>query len=275
MYFAPISSLNLQPVVSVRGVDRAEDVELDAVLLQQLHAAGYFVEGRPAAGVLAVRVVQFARAIQADPDQEVVLAKEAAPLRVEQRPVRLDGVLEPKPGPLQLPLQLDRTAEEVEPHESGLPALPGDGHLRAHLRLRELLDIGTEDIVLHAELAAGVEAGLLEEEAIIAAQVTCRARGLREQMEVEWRRHQTSSPASSSGPSAYRSVHQADNALYRLDDTEDDELENEELLHGRLCPLSWRRIPLRTVPHSVPSLPQRRLIKPQRAFCPRTRSARI
>ena len=65
-------AVDFQRIVGVDAVDGGQDVVLDAMLLQQAQAAHHLVEGGRAALVHAVDVVQFARAIDADADEEVV-----------------------------------------------------------------------------------------------------------------------------------------------------------------------------------------------------------
>ena len=75
-------------------------------------------------------------------------------------------------------LDLERAAEEVEPHQRGLAALPRERHERHLLRRDRLADERLGDLIGHALVAAGVERRLLEEEAVVAAQVAARPGGL-------------------------------------------------------------------------------------------------
>ena len=73
---------------------------------------------------------------------------------------------------------LERPAEEVESHERRLAALPRQGHEGHLLALNRLPDECLGDLVGHALVASGVERRLLQEEAVVAAQVTARPSGL-------------------------------------------------------------------------------------------------
>ena len=100
--------------------------------------AHHFVERSGAALVDAVGVVQFARAVEAQPDEVVVLLEELAPLVVQQRSVRLHGVLERHAGLLVLFLDSDGAPEEVDAHDGRLATLPSDGDLATPMRLDQL-----------------------------------------------------------------------------------------------------------------------------------------
>ena len=126
--------------------------------------------------VVPVRVVQLARPVDAQPHEVVVLGEELGPLVVEEHAVGLERALDGHAGGHVRVLDRACPPEEVEAHERRLSALPGDGHVRDPLRLDGLRDVGLHDLVGHAEVAARIEALLLEEEAVVAAQVAARAR---------------------------------------------------------------------------------------------------
>ena len=69
-------SIHLQRVVCVGGMDAAQDVDVDAVPVL-IRAAHHIVECSGAAFVDAIVIVEFARAIQAQSDQEFVPLKKA------------------------------------------------------------------------------------------------------------------------------------------------------------------------------------------------------
>ena len=77
-----------------------------------------------------------------------------------------------------LALDLEGAAEEVESHERGLAALPCERHERHPLRLDRLAHERVHDLVGHLGIAAGIEGGLLKEEAVVAAQIAARPGGL-------------------------------------------------------------------------------------------------
>ena len=93
---------------------------------EHVQAAHHVVEGRLPTLVHAVRVVDLARAVDGDPDEEVVLRQEHAPLVGQERPVGLERVQDLLARLPELIDELDGAAEEVESHERRLAALPGE-----------------------------------------------------------------------------------------------------------------------------------------------------
>ncbi len=171
----------------VRGVDGAEHVVGDVVRDEELVAAHDLVEGGSTLLVDPVAVVELAGTVDAETDQEPVIVEQLAPLVGEQRAVRLDGVVHLLAGlPVALG-ELDGATEEVDAHEGGLAALPGDGHLGRGLRFDDLPHVGVEQLVGHAEPVPGVERLLRQEEAVLAVEVADRARRLGENVEVRRR----------------------------------------------------------------------------------------
>ena len=144
-----------------------------------------------AALVDAVRVVQRGRSVDADPDEELVLGEQLAPLVGEQRAVGLDGVLHGLVGPAVLLDEGQGAAEEVDAHQRRLAALPRDRDLRAGLRLEQLADVGVEHLVGHAEPVARIQRLLRQEEAVLAVEVADRARRLGQHVEDRRRRQRT------------------------------------------------------------------------------------
>jgi hypothetical protein len=89
----PEEAVDLASVVGVGGVDRRQGVPLDPGFLKEGEPTHDLVERTRAALVDAVGVVELLRAVDREPDQEVVLFEEGGPLVVEQRAVGLDGVV--------------------------------------------------------------------------------------------------------------------------------------------------------------------------------------
>ena len=109
------------------GVHRGQHVELDAVLCISLAPRITLSNVGASALVHAIGIVHLARAVQAQPDQELVGSEELAPLVVEQHAVGLDRVARIViPGRWYFALDLDRPAEKFESHQGGFAALPGD-----------------------------------------------------------------------------------------------------------------------------------------------------
>ena len=110
------------------------------------------IEGALAASVAPIGVVQFARAVDAQADQEVVFLEEGAPVVVEQQAVGLESVLHRLAGPAVFLDQFDGALEELELHQRRLAALPGDGHLGRAMRFQQLADVGLERGLRHPVL---------------------------------------------------------------------------------------------------------------------------
>ena len=170
-------------MVLVGGVDRGEGVPLHAVLAQLREPAHDLVERGLAGLVAAVGVVQLARAVDAEADEEAVLGEEPRPVAVDLGAVGLDGVPHRHAGRRVALAQLHGAAEELEPHQRGLAALPGDLDLGRAVRLDELADVELERLVAHARLRVRVQELLLEEEAVGAVEVARRAGRLGQQVE--------------------------------------------------------------------------------------------
>ncbi|HEY5661766.1 MAG TPA: hypothetical protein VIR59_13350 [Gaiellaceae bacterium] len=128
-------AVDVVSVLGVRGVDRRQRVPLDTGVREIAEAAHDLIERAFVALVDAVRIVQLPLPVDREPDQEVVLLEERGPLLVEKRPVRLQRVRRPLARLQVLLRQLDRAAEEVEPHQRRLAALPRDRHLQGRTRV--------------------------------------------------------------------------------------------------------------------------------------------
>ena len=129
-------------LVAVRRVQRGQHVPLHAVALEHIKSADHAIEGRLAALAHAVGVVNLPRAVDRDPDEELVLLQKRSPLVIEQRTVRLQRVQDPLPRLRVLLLQLDRAAEELQAHDRRLATLPRDHDLRSpRVPIEELADI--------------------------------------------------------------------------------------------------------------------------------------
>ena len=145
------------PVVLVGGVDRAQDIEFDAVPLQcppTLHDA---IERASLAAVDPVRIVEFARPIDAQTDQKIVLLEEGAPFVIQKDAVGLKGMLHDLICPPVFFHELDRVAEELDLHQRRLSALPRHRDLGRPMRLEQLTDVGLERRRRHAVLLVRVE----------------------------------------------------------------------------------------------------------------------
>ncbi len=86
--------VNFNRVGNVVRADDRQRVELGAEAFQALHAVENEVETRRSRAHRASRVVEFARAVDAQPDEEVIVGEECRPIVVEQRAVGLKGIFD-------------------------------------------------------------------------------------------------------------------------------------------------------------------------------------
>jgi len=123
-------------------MDRAKDIDVHCAAAQRFPALHDPRERALPALVHAVGVVERLRSVHAQADEEVVLPEEGGPFVVEPGAVGLDGVQDALAGLAVLRSQLDDAAEEVQPHQRRLAALPRDIDLgRSLLRLQQLPDV--------------------------------------------------------------------------------------------------------------------------------------
>ncbi|CAB3796183.1 hypothetical protein LMG28138_04015 [Pararobbsia alpina] len=100
----------------VGGVDRAEDIELNAMLAQLLPPAHDQIEGALRMAIDAKGVVKFTRTINTQAHEKVVLLEELAPFVVEKNAVGLKSVLHNLSRPAVLFDEFDRVPEEFDLH---------------------------------------------------------------------------------------------------------------------------------------------------------------
>ena len=129
--------------------------------------------------VAAVGVMQIRRAVNADPDGEVVLGKKAAPPLVKQRAVRLQVVdAAPAFGQVAV-LESHHLPEELDTGERRLPAVPAEVHHRTRAGRDERGDVCLEHLASHPERLPGrEECRLLEVVAVAAFEVADRSHWL-------------------------------------------------------------------------------------------------
>ena len=129
-------------------VDDGERVEFDSVLFQHVEAGHDAIEGRLVAFVYAIAIVEVARAVNGQADEEAVLREKFAPFVIEKHTVRLEGIFDLLAVGV-FPLERDDTAKEIDAEQCGLAALPGEVDRLRLLRFDVLTDVGFEDIVRH------------------------------------------------------------------------------------------------------------------------------
>ena len=174
-------------MVLVRRVHRAQDVEFHVVLGEQLEAPQHPFRRGVSPFVDPIAVVELGGPVDADADQEPMLGEQLAPGIVQKRAVGLDGVLDPLARPAVTLGQLERPAEELQPHERGLAALPRDRDLGGRgVGLEELAHVGLEQLIGHSKAIAGIERLLGQEEAVLAIEIANRSGRLGQDVEFPW-----------------------------------------------------------------------------------------
>ncbi len=153
------------------------------MLLQQAGRLIDAIEGRPASTAEAKAVVEVFGAVDAEADQEAVIAEEFAPGVVQEEAVGLQGVVDAFAARMLL-LQSHDLAIKIEPHERGLASVPGElreiGILRGDILADELL----QEAVGHCSAGLLVEQlFLVQVVAVGAVQVAQRADRLRHHVE--------------------------------------------------------------------------------------------
>ena len=131
--------------------------------------------------------MDFARAVDAQPNQKIVFLEERAPVVIEKDAVGLEGVLHHLAGPAVLFNQFDGAPEEIELHQRRLAALPRHRHLGRAVRLQQLPDVGLERGLGHPLLVVRVQRFLGQEEAILAVNIAGGPARLRQQVEARRR----------------------------------------------------------------------------------------
>ena len=161
--------------------------------LQHRTAAHDVVERRLAPLVDAIGVVHLPRAVETEPNQEVVLAEERCTTR---RPAwcRWSGSCArcccPGRRVLARPSRPSAGRTRAPSGSARRPARPTITS-GSRLRLEQLPDVGFQQIVSHPEPAARVEHLLREEEAVLAIEIANRPRRLCQHVEVAQRIHRT------------------------------------------------------------------------------------
>ena len=181
--FIAEEAIDLERMVRIGGVDRAEDIDVDLVLAQAVPAAHHVVEAALVPLVDAVGIVQMPRTVDADADEVVVLLEECRPFVVDQRAVGLNGVQHALMRLAVLVRQLDGAAKEVQAAQHRLAALPRDVHLGTGGGLHQLPDVGLQQRLRHQRaFARRIQVLLRQEEAVLATEVAGRAGRLGQEM---------------------------------------------------------------------------------------------
>ena len=183
VHLVPKEPIDGAAMVFVGGVDRAKNVEVDSVLVEEPPAVHHLVEGAFFAAIDPVLVVEFARTVDAQADQKIVLLEKRAPLVIDQNAVRLKSVLHGLFGPAVFFNEFNRAPEEVDLHQRRLAPLPRHRHRGRSVRLQQLADVSLKRGLRHPVLFVRVQRFFGQKEAIGAIDIAGGPARLRQQME--------------------------------------------------------------------------------------------
>jgi len=174
--------VQLLGAADVRLAEHAKDVELHALLLEQLDALDHALPGAAALLVDTVAVVHLFGAVEREAHQPLILAEEVAPVLVQQDAVGLDGVADALAVAAVLLFELHELLEERQAGQGGFAALKREDALRVGVE-KVGVDEALERVEGHAASGEGlVGIGVaIEIEAVGAGEVADRRSGLDQQ----------------------------------------------------------------------------------------------
>ena len=112
---------DLVGVIGGEMIHKRERVELDLVLPGTIDGPHDTVPCTVAAKIEPVVIVQVLRSVDADPDEELALAEELAPVGVvQENRIGLEGIADLLAGDAVFRLELDRPLVEVQAHQGRL-----------------------------------------------------------------------------------------------------------------------------------------------------------
>ena len=127
--------------------------------------------------------MEFARAVDAQAHEKIVLLEKRAPLVIKKNAVGLKSVLHDLLRPAVFLDEFDRAPEELDLHQRRLAALPRHRNRGRAMRLQQLADVGLERRLRHPMLFVRVQRFLRQKEAIRAIDIASRPARLRQQVE--------------------------------------------------------------------------------------------
>jgi hypothetical protein len=180
-------AIDVEGFAAVEAGDAGQGVEWHAEAMQEFGGVEDFLEGGMAALGDAVVIMDFARAIDAQSDQETVFFEKGAPFLVEQGAIGLEIVFDALAGAGVFLLQSEHLAEEIQAHQGGFAALPGEHHFRPGDPGDVLLDEALEDFIGHpAGAGHSGQARLAQVETITAIQIAGATAGFDHGVEAPW-----------------------------------------------------------------------------------------
>ena len=150
--------------------------------LQQPRGGLNAIEHGAASAVMAVHVMELFGAVDAESDQDVVLGEEGGPLVIQQDAVGLDRALDLPTRRKRLFFGLKRPAKNSSPISVGSPPCHASVTYGG-CSCREVCERTPRGSRRTCGTAVRVEIGVLEVEAVVAAQVAARPGGLGHHME--------------------------------------------------------------------------------------------
>ena len=174
--------VNLQSAALAVLVDRGHRVERDPALLQPPQARHHAVEGGSPGLVLPVPVVDVLRSVDRDADQKIIPAEKLGPFRRNERPVRLEGVMDDLSVGILL-FELQGLPVEIQAEHQRLAAVPVEGHLGHVVGPDVFPDDRFQHLQAHPRLASAVDFRLVQVVAVLAVQVAQRTARLQHDVE--------------------------------------------------------------------------------------------
>ena len=136
-------------MVGIGGVDGGKRVEFHAVLLEQFEASHHATECSFPVRVFPIYIMEVFGAVNTQPDAEMMIAEEAAPVIGKQGAVGLKGVQNATPLAV-LPLQRHRPLKKGNAAECRLTTMPGEFYLCiSPVYLDDLTDVTFQHLIGH------------------------------------------------------------------------------------------------------------------------------
>ena len=169
-------------MVGIGGIDGGKRVELHAVLLEQFETSHRATECSFPMRVFPIYIMEVFGAVDTQPDAEVMVAEEAAPVIGEQGAVGLKGVQNTTPLAV-LPLQRHRPLEERDAAKCRFTTMPGEFYLCiSTVYLDDLTDVTFQHLIGHhptmfSRVYNSADIILSQIVAVLATQVASRTDG--------------------------------------------------------------------------------------------------
>ena len=157
----------------IGGIDGAQDVGQNSRSLQKTVSARNHVISATSTTVLTVRIMEMGRAIDGHTDQEILLSQESRPFFINEGGIRLNGMSHLLTRSPVLVSKFNNPAEERQPPQRRLAALPQHHDLTVVAGSQELHDVIAQGVVVHLLTRRVVQQLLRQEEAVLTVQIAC------------------------------------------------------------------------------------------------------